>query len=138
MTPLKLLALQKAYAGNNVDGASVTYRVVRQPRFPYPWLFSRYWMPQSSPMEIAFGEVKTDKDGKFTVTFKAIPDLSIDKKFDPVFDYKIYAVVTDINGETRSAEKIVPASYKALLLKTAIPERISSDSLTTLLFALKI
>ena len=27
----------KAYAGNTIDGAKVTYRVVRQPRFIYPW-----------------------------------------------------------------------------------------------------
>ena len=55
-------------------------------------------------MEIAHGEIKTDKNGKFEIGFPAIPDLTIDKKFDPVFDYRIYADVTDINGETRSGE----------------------------------
>jgi uncharacterized protein YfaS (alpha-2-macroglobulin family) len=27
----------KAYAGNNIDGASVKFRVVRKTRFPYYW-----------------------------------------------------------------------------------------------------
>jgi hypothetical protein len=30
-------------------------------------------------MEIAHGEAKTDKEGKFTIEFTAIPDLTIDK-----------------------------------------------------------
>ena len=72
-------------------------------------------------MEIAHGEAKTDKDGKFIVEFTAIPDLKIDKKFEPVFDYTVYADVTDINGETRSGEKMVSVSYKSLMLKATIP-----------------
>lgn len=122
----------KAYAGNNIDGATVKYRVVRTPRFIYPWLYRRWWLPRSEPLEITHGEVKTGADGKFTVTFKAIPDLKVDKKFEPVFDYKIYADVTDINGETRSSEELVSVSYKSLMLVTAIPDRVSVDSLKKL------
>ena len=36
---VKVQGHAKAYAGNNIDGAKVTYRVVRQARFPY-WLGS--------------------------------------------------------------------------------------------------
>ncbi len=126
---IKITGLAKAYAGNNIDGGKVKYRVVRQPRFLYPWLSRRSWLPQAESMEIAHGETQTDKEGKFYVEFTAIPDLKIDKKTDPVFDYKIYADITDINGETRSGEKIVSVSYKSLLLKTDIPASISVDSL---------
>ncbi|MEP6597377.1 MAG: alpha-2-macroglobulin family protein, partial [Ginsengibacter sp.] len=122
----------KAYAGNYIDGASVTYRVVRQARFIYPWLWRKWWLPPSEEMEIAHGEAKTDKDGKFTIKFTAIPDLKTDKKFDPVFDYTVYADVTDINGETRSGEKTVSVSYKALMMKTDIPTRLPADSLKSL------
>jgi hypothetical protein len=83
-------------------------------------------------MEIAHGETKTDKDGKFIVEFTAIPDLTIDKKFEPVFDYTVYADVTDINGETRSGEKMVSVSYKSLMLRVAIPEKLPVDSLKSL------
>ncbi|MBL7743022.1 MAG: alpha-2-macroglobulin, partial [Chitinophagaceae bacterium] len=126
---IKITGVAKAYAGNNVDGAVVKYRVVRQPRFLYPWMFWKWWQPPTEGMEITHGETTTDKDGKFVVEFTAIPDLKIDKKFEPVFDYTVYADVTDINGETRSGEKSVSVSYKALLLKAEIDEKLPADSL---------
>ncbi|HVG41656.1 MAG TPA: MG2 domain-containing protein, partial [Chitinophagaceae bacterium] len=121
----------KAYAGNTIVGAKVSYRVVREPRFLYPWIFWR-WMPTTAPMEIAHGETHTDENGLFKIAFKAIPDVSIAREMEPVFDYRIYADVTDINGETRSTEEIVSAGYKSLILKTGIAERIVADSLKAL------
>ncbi|MBL7708741.1 MAG: alpha-2-macroglobulin, partial [Chitinophagaceae bacterium] len=129
---IKVTGIAKAYAGNNIDGAIVKYRVVREPRFLYPWLFRRWWQPPVQQMEIAHGEVKTDKDGKFIVAFTAIPDLTLDKKFEPVFDYTVYADVTDINGETRSGEKSVSVSYKSLILVSNIPSSLPADSLKSL------
>ncbi len=129
---IKVTGIAKAYAGNNIDGALVKYRVVRQPRFIYTWCFWRWWQPPVNEMEIAHGEIKTDKDGKFMVEFKAIPDLTLDKKFEPVFDYTVYADVTDINGETRSGEQMVSVSYKSLMLVTNIPASLPADSLKKL------
>ena len=129
---IKVTGIAKAYAGNNIDGAAVKYRIVRQPRYIYPWMFWRWWQPPAEEMEITNGEVKTDKDGKFIVEFTAIPDLKIEKKFEPVFDYTIYADVTDINGETRSGEKMVSVSYKSLMLVTNIPATLPADSLKSL------
>ena len=74
-------------------------------------------------MEITNGEITTNADGKFTIKFAAIPDLSIDKSTDPVFDYKVTADVTDINGETRSADITVPVGYKALNLQITLSTR---------------
>ncbi|NOT51550.1 MAG: alpha-2-macroglobulin [Chitinophagaceae bacterium] len=129
---IKMTGIAKAYAGNNIDGAMVKYRVVRQPRYIYDWFFWRWWQPPAEEMEIAHGEVKTDKDGKFVVEFTAIPDLKIDKKFEPVFDYTVYADVTDINGETRSGEQMVSVSYKSLMLSTTIAASLPADSLNKL------
>lgn len=129
---IKVTGIAKAYAGNNIDGAMVKYRVVRQPRFIYSWYFWRWWQPPTEEMEIAHGETKTDKDGKFVVEFMAIPDLKIDKKFDPVFDYTVYADVTDINGETRSGEQMVSVSYKSLMLVASVPATLPADSLKKL------
>ena len=129
---IKVTGIAKAYAGNNIDGATVKYRIVRQARFPYPWLFRRWWQPVVESMEIAHGELKTDKDGKFVIEFTAIPDLKLDKKFEPVFQYKIYADVTDINGETRSGETEISAGYKSIILKTVVPSSLSADSLRSL------
>lgn len=123
----------KAYAGNNIDGAKVSYRVVRKPRFIYTWYFRKSWLPPVEEMEIAHGEVVTDKDGKFSIQFTAIPDKKLDPKTDPVFDYAIHADVTDINGETRSADKTVTAGYKSLILQVDLPEKLSADSLRQLI-----
>lgn len=128
---IKITGFAKAYAGNNIDGANVKYRVTRVARFLYPWMFWRWPMPQTRPLEITHGEIKTGADGKFSIEFEAIPDLSIDKKTDPVFDYKVEADVTDINGETRSASATVPVGYKALDLQITLPQTdaINVDSL---------
>lgn len=126
---VKVTGFAKAYAGNNIDGATVKYRVVREARFPYPWLFWRGYYPRSEAMEITHGEAASRADGTFDITFKAIPDASLSIKSDPVFDYRIYADVTDINGETRSSSQLVSAGYKSLLLKVKIADRLATDSL---------
>ncbi|MEO6844343.1 MAG: MG2 domain-containing protein, partial [Ginsengibacter sp.] len=128
---VSITGFAKAYTGNNIDGAKVSYRVTRVARFLYPWLFWRTIMPRTQSLEITHGEITTDADGKFRIKFAAIPDLTIDPKNDPVFDYKVEADVTDINGETRSAGIIVPIGYKALNLQISFPQGdvINIDSL---------
>lgn len=125
---VKVTGFAKAYAGNNVDGSRVSYRVVRQPRFLYPWRTWK-WLPPSEPMEIAHGETVTDSEGKFSITFRAIPDKSIDPKLEPVFDYNIHVDVTDINGESRSSSQVIQAAYKSLVLNVNLAERQPADSL---------
>ncbi|GLU55788.1 alpha-2-macroglobulin family protein [Dyadobacter frigoris] len=120
-----------AYAGNAIDGAKVSYRVVRNARFIYPWL-SKRWFEPAQPMEISHRESKTDQSGKFLIFFHAIPDLKINKKSEPVFDYTIYADITDNNGETRSGETTVSVGYKSIMLTTDVPEKIQADSLKNL------
>lgn len=109
----------KNYAGNAVDGASVHYRVVRRARFPY-FDYFRKWIwppqPQSDEQEITSGNTSTDANGEFSVLFEAIPDKSVQKKDQPVFDYSVYVDVTDITGETRSTETSISAAYAALQL----------------------
>ncbi|MBI2729991.1 MAG: alpha-2-macroglobulin, partial [Sphingobacteriales bacterium] len=75
----------KAYAGNNVDGATVKYRVVRKVRMPIWWDYGFSYAKIRQPyggreeMEITNGETTTDANGEFKITFKAIPDESVDK-----------------------------------------------------------
>jgi hypothetical protein len=122
---ITITGVAKAYAGNNIDGATVSYRVVRQPRFIYPWLMWKIGNPRGSQQEIAHGETKTAADGTFTIRFAAIPDKSIQPTAEPVFDYEVSAAVTDINGETREQQTTVSVAYKALQLNVAIPGSVS-------------
>ena len=113
-----------AYAGNDISSADVKYRVVRSARFP---LWERGgWLPLPSvpEAEITQGIIKTENDGSFKIKFKAIPDLSIERSSKPVFDYVIYADVTDINGETQSSNQSISAGYVSLLLGMDIPENL--------------
>ena len=128
---ISITGFAKAYAGNTIDGAQVKYRVQRVARFIYPWLYWRRGYPRGSNMEISHGTTVTGADGKFNISFKAIPDLSVDKSMEPVFDYIISADITDINGETRSATATVPVAYKALQVGIGFTDgqRINADSL---------
>ncbi|MCP9751857.1 alpha-2-macroglobulin family protein [Ferruginibacter sp. HRS2-29] len=127
----------KAYAGNNIDGASVKYRVVRRIQYPIWYGWYRPYFPQGTreQMEITNGETVTAADGSFKVTFKAIPDETADKKNQPVFYYDVSADITDINGETRSATTSVAVSYQALQLNINTPDNILADSLKDLRIA---
>lgn len=122
----------KAFAGSTITDAKVVYRVNRKVQYPIWW----YWRkPQftSEAQEITHGELTTDAQGNFSITFKALPDESVNKENLPVFEYEITADVTDVNGETRSATSIVKVGYHALLATLQIPSTIhKSDKKTTI------
>ncbi|HYE54552.1 MAG TPA: MG2 domain-containing protein, partial [Chitinophagaceae bacterium] len=125
---LQLKAFARAYTGNNIDGAIVKYRVVRQsnPRLRG----SRLYYPRTNEQEIAHGEVPTGSDGGFVIKFPLLPDLSVASKLDPVFNFEVTLDVTDAAGETRSHTVTVQASYKTLRLAVDLPSAtMGADSL---------
>jgi hypothetical protein len=103
-----------AYTGASIGGAQVTWRVVRQVRFPVWNWWWRWNYPSSAAQAIAHGSTVTEADGSFTLAFPARPDLSIAESDEPVFEFAIHADVTDITGETRSDEYTLHAGYTAL------------------------
>ena len=105
----------EAYTGAAVDGAMVKYRVVRQVRYPYWWHWYYGWdMPASSSQEIAHGSARTGTDGKFNISFLAKPDPAVSPTNEPIFQFTVYADVTDTAGETRSAQRTIQIGYTAL------------------------
>jgi len=106
----------KAFAGNNIDGAKVSYTVVRQVRFPYWcwWRWGWYNPFQKEDAVMMHGFTKTDENGEFMITFDALPDKSIPKERNPMFSYVVKADVVDITGETHSGEVSVRVGYVAL------------------------
>jgi len=115
---LSISGIALAYAGNAIDNAKVKYRIVREVRYPFYYWFRNYY--KTSSTEIKNGFLETDENGKFTIDFKAIADKSIDKKNNPVFDFVVYADVTDISGETHSSQKTISVSNKSLLINVDI------------------
>ncbi|MFN8253290.1 MAG: alpha-2-macroglobulin family protein [Ferruginibacter sp.] len=136
---IQVTGTAKAYAGNNVDGAKVKYRVVRRVQYPIWWGWGyrsgKIGWPngRGGEMEISNGEIVTDAKGAFRITFRAIPDEMADKKDQPGFIYEVSADVTDINGETRSGSTDVKVAYQALQLLIDMPEKMPADSLKKLL-----
>ena len=103
-----------AYAGSNITNAKVVYRVHRKVQYPRWYFWYRPWF-NSEPQEITNGESITNEKGEFEITFKAMPDQSVDKSSLPIFNFEITADVTDLNGETRSATTTVNVGYHALV-----------------------
>ncbi len=115
----------KAYSGNNIDGAKVVYTVTRNARFENVWMFWRSPQPSSESKQITNGEMKTDANGKFSITFKAEPDAGINKSAQPIFDYSITASVTDLNGETREGNSSISIGYQSTILRLKVDAKIA-------------
>jgi Alpha-2-macroglobulin family N-terminal region. len=123
---VRLTGFARSYAGASVTEATVKFRVVREVMFPLWW---QWWLPRPEvpEREIAHGTLKTDDKGEFVVEFVATPDRSVPENQYPEFTYTVYADVTDLSGETRSAQTAVQVGYLALRLSLALPEKIDKQ-----------
>jgi len=111
---VRLTGMAMGYTGAAVDGAAVSYRVVRQVRMPWWWGGWRGGAFRGGSEEIAHGALTTKADGSFVIEFLAKPDLKVPEKDDPSFAFEITADVTDGAGETRSADRSIRVGYTAL------------------------
>ena len=104
-----------AYTGAPIDGAEVSYRVVREVRYPPWWGWCFWWRtPRTESQEIAHGLARTDVDGSFRLVFPARADPAVLEEDEPTFHFTIQADVTDAAGETRSDERSIRVGYTAL------------------------
>lgn len=132
---VSLKGFARAYAGNMVDNAEVKYRVLRRTNFPDWWYWYRpYYRPATTEVEITNGTTRTNDQGYFEVNFKALPDPTADKKDNPVYTYEITADITDVNGETRTANTEFRVGYKTLELSFSCPSTISVKDLPKVSF----
>ncbi len=117
-----------AYTGAAIDSAKVKWRVVREVRYP-GWYYYRYWWypRQNNRQEIAHGSSETSTDGSFKVAFNAKPDVTVPETHEPTFSYSIYADVTDTNGETRSADRVIRLGYTALQASLSTESWLTTD-----------
>ncbi|MGA1839029.1 MAG: alpha-2-macroglobulin family protein [bacterium] len=122
---VELSGLAMAYTGAPIDYANVSYRVVREVRYPYWCWWRRY--QSSSAREIAHGRLQTDSEGRFHIRFTARPDRSIPESDKPTFIFKVSADVTDGAGETRSASRRVNIGYVSMELNISASDWLTSD-----------
>ena len=125
----------KAFAGSVIDGADVNYRVVRSTYFPWLYDFGYFnYFPTQTTMEITNGVTQTGSDGKFMISFEAIPDYSVSRKYQPAFNYRILVDVRDITNEVQSGETHVYVSEKALQTKLNVADFIDAQKLSDISF----
>ncbi len=131
--PVTVEGQARAFAGNDIAGATVRYRVVRETFYPWRQAYRGYY-PMRPSMEITNGSVVTADDGTFTIQFTAIPDPTLPARMKPAFSYTVYADVTDINNETQSGTESVRVGPAALLLEMAIGEAENIHTLRSIPF----
>ncbi len=113
------------YSGQAADGASVKYRVARSSTLPYWYWWYRPWYNVGGQAEITNGTTTTNDTGAFIIKFKAIPDEQFTAKDNAIFNYYVYADVTDINGETHSVQTTVNVGYQQLYLSIDAEDKIN-------------
>lgn len=117
---IKMKGTAKAFAGSNIDGAQVQYRVTRSCSFP-SWTWYRWgYYPFSQTTEIVNGTMTTDENGEFIIEFDAKEDLAIEKKYYPYYTYNVSADITDVNGETHGAQQWTIVGYNAMNLSVGV------------------
>ncbi|BAO55180.1 alpha-2-macroglobulin family protein [Nonlabens marinus] len=108
---VKVTGFAKALLGSNITDALVAYTVTRTANIPY-W---KYGYQQVDSQVVVNDTTITKADGTFTIPFKALPDSTlVAKDIESNYNYRIEASVTDINGETRTAETTVRVGYKSI------------------------
>ncbi len=122
----------EGYAGNNIDGAGVSYTVNRNTRFIFDWIWSRWPQPRGSMQQIKHGTVKTDANGAFQISFIAQADKSVDINTEPVFDFDISASVTDNAGETRDGNSTISLGYKSMTIALSLPSEADINSFNSI------
>ncbi len=130
---IKVTGSASAYSGANIDGAKVSYRVVRGVSYP-AWFYwqRRHYNYNTDETEILNGTTETNDTGGFVINFKALPDPNVTKEGSPDYYFYVYVDVTDLNGETHSTSTSVRISYKAIELVLGIPTEMDLQNISDL------
>ena len=117
----------RSFAAAPVGAARVAWRVQRS--VYYPWRWGRMYYPPPSQAEIAYGVAETDASGGFEVTFEARPATDVRRAWLPVYDYVISVEVTDVAGETQTAQTTVTIGERSMMLALATPDVVDRGGL---------
>ena len=125
------------YAGVPVQGAKVSYKVVRRTAFWW-WSYSRYWETatlgyRSDGDEIFQGEAETGVDGTFDVT---MPLEMPETQYPMYYQFVVTADVTDTAGETHSGQLSLPLGNRKQSLSIDLEEKMLIDEKPVMTFYL--
>ena len=134
---LTVKASAMSFAGVPVQGAKVSYKVVRRRAFWW-WSYNRYWDTAvightSGGDEVYSGEAVTNGDGQFDVTMPlTMPETS----YPMFYQFVVTADVTDTAGETRTGQLSLPLGNRKQALSVDLQEKVLLDEKPTATFHL--
>ena len=108
--------LVKTFAGFGLDDVECRYQVTRTTTFPWRCYGQTY--PLVKMEQVAFGETRTDGEGKFAIPFSLKPAVKVKPELQPVFIYEIKVTVTSAQGETHSETYAIRAGYNEIALSS--------------------
>ena len=106
----------KAFAGFGLDDVACRYRVMRKTTFPWRCYGQTY--PMVNEEQVAFGEIRTDGEGKFAIPFNLKPAAKVKPELQPVFIYEIEVTATSAQGETHTETYAIRAGYNKIALSS--------------------
>jgi 5-hydroxyisourate hydrolase-like protein (transthyretin family) len=117
----------KAFSGQGVSNAKVSYKIERVVDFP--WLSWEDKIPNFYPSIISSGNIKSDKNGKFIIKFDTtLKDSKWLEKYKPVITYKVSVNVTNSVGETQSESKNITIGYVSIDAQMIVDNEIDINS----------
>lgn len=125
----------QAFAGNFLNNATVKYSVQRNTRYNiYDWsYYGKRFPPRNyNNQQITEGTITTDGSGKYSFTFLAQPDETVDTSTNPIFDFAISITVTDAGGETREANSSLSVGYTSAMINITLPATIEHKQFTSI------
>lgn len=122
----------KSFAGVPVQGAKVKYTVTRRPAL---WWW--YRGNNDGTNVLATDTMMTDNDGTFRVRVPMVMSEDNNDKHPRFLNFEVSADVTDVSGETRNGETMLPLSSRATAFSCDLPAKIERDSLKTITFSYK-
>lgn len=132
---VRLAATAKSFAGVPVQGAKVRVEVVRQPSHFWRYRTCANMPDDNEAVTVYTDTLQTAGDGAFTVNVPIIMPEQYDEQVKRYFNFVVTAYVTDVSGETQSAEQSLPYSDRPTLLTCDVPEQTLADDLRTIKFA---
>ncbi len=115
--PIEIKGKASYYFGGPVPDASITYRIERQTYVPW---FYRHWFEQddpSSPREVASGQVTTDAEGNFIISFTPTPlSHRYEEDLPDITQFIIEVQGRDAGGRTIKKQETYRAGKNAVYL----------------------
>ncbi|PKP16225.1 MAG: hypothetical protein CVU07_07640, partial [Bacteroidetes bacterium HGW-Bacteroidetes-23] len=108
---IRVTGIAKAFFGSNITDAKIDFIVKRNTNTNVYYHRNFY---ADDDVIIKQGQLQSDVNGEFVLEFPALPNENANRKDKPVFNYEINAEVTDINGETHTANLTVRVGYHNL------------------------